>query len=280
MNTYIKTYSKRTMQKPVCLDSIVSIGYSIIDDGNSYINRPTGLKNFQLIVVRRGSMLLYDKSGNFTKYDEGTVIIFAPGATQRYTHLYEPVNENYWVHFENADDILRNIHLFPEKVIVAKINLSDKIFSYWLDIITELQISTPTAEISANLRFYQLLVLISNEINKLKTPKDNQSFAKLTPAIIEMNNKISENHSMSYYASLCYLSESAFFHLFSRVIKTTPKKYLNDIRLKVSEDMLKETNLSIENIAVSVGFSTVQYFSKVFKEKNHCSPGQFRKNRV
>ncbi|WP_307471176.1 helix-turn-helix domain-containing protein [Cytobacillus purgationiresistens] len=52
---------------------------------------------------------------------------------------------------------------------------------------------------------------------------------------------------------------------------------LNEIRMKQSIKLLKETNLSIKEISTACGFASQQYFNKVFHKYLNLSPTQYRK---
>lgn len=47
-------------------------------------------------------------------------------------------------------------------------------------------------------------------------------------------------------------------------------------KLKVSEQLLKTSNLSISEVANSAGYENVSFFYKKFKEHFHCLPGEYR----
>ncbi len=53
--------------------------------------------------------------------------------------------------------------------------------------------------------------------------------------------------------------------------------YLTQLRMDKARELLKESGLSIERIAVSVGYSNVYYFSNTFKAKTGKSPSRYRK---
>ena len=56
-------------------------------------------------------------------------------------------------------------------------------------------------------------------------------------------------------------------------------KYLNDIRLEKACQQLKESaDKNIIDIAFDCGFSSNQYFTRVFKERYGMSPQRFRKS--
>jgi YesN/AraC family two-component response regulator len=53
--------------------------------------------------------------------------------------------------------------------------------------------------------------------------------------------------------------------------------YLNNVRIKVSKDLLISTNLSLLDISLYSGFEDQSYFTKVFKKIESCTPKEYRK---
>ena len=56
----------------------------------------------------------------------------------------------------------------------------------------------------------------------------------------------------------------------------TPNEYLEDVRLKKAQILLRQTTLPVGRIALEVGFNEAGYFSKIFKMKTGIRPGGFR----
>lgn len=53
-------------------------------------------------------------------------------------------------------------------------------------------------------------------------------------------------------------------------------KYLSDFRLKKAKILLRETELNINEIANMTGFATANYFVRVFKKQENCTPKEYR----
>lgn len=70
------------------------------------------------------------------------------------------------------------------------------------------------------------------------------------------------------------------YHI-SRVMRAetgqTLKAFIISYRLKVAANMLALTDMAIADIARSCGFESQSYFSKMFREEFHMTPGDYRK---
>jgi AraC-like DNA-binding protein len=81
--------------------------------------------------------------------------------------------------------------------------------------------------------------------------------------------QLSEEAHMSKY----YLS-----HAFKREYGISPINYLISRRIDESKYLLAETDLSISQIAQLLGFSSLSYFSQVFRKAHGTSPAEFRQS--
>ena len=63
---------------------------------------------------------------------------------------------------------------------------------------------------------------------------------------------------------------------FSQQFGVTISGYLRNLRLQKGLELLRETRLTIEGIALSSGFASADYFGKVFRHQLGIAPGQYR----
>lgn len=75
-------------------------------------------------------------------------------------------------------------------------------------------------------------------------------------------------------ASLGY-HRTHFTKVFKQLTSLSPKQYINQVRLERAKELLR-TNLSVEQVGNSCGFTDPLYFSKQFKLWTGESPSQFR----
>ena len=58
---------------------------------------------------------------------------------------------------------------------------------------------------------------------------------------------------------------------------STPIEFIRQIRLRRAEQLLRESQLTVSEVAYSVGFNNPRYFSKYFKEMYGVMPSQYKK---
>ncbi|WP_312098355.1 AraC family transcriptional regulator [Niallia sp.] len=72
------------------------------------------------------------------------------------------------------------------------------------------------------------------------------------------------------------LSKYHFSRLFQSIMQTSPMNFLTKIRLNKAIELMKDQELTIEEIALRVGYSNGNYFTKVFRSIIGVSPGKYR----
>lgn len=87
-----------------------------------------------------------------------------------------------------------------------------------------------------------------------------------------------EKLSLRAVAALVNISESECCRFFKRAVKCTVFEYIMSYRINRSIQLLKTTDLTISQIADSVGFGTASYYIGSFKKQVSCTPKEYRKN--
>lgn len=88
---------------------------------------------------------------------------------------------------------------------------------------------------------------------------------------------INENVSLSEVSSLIGICPHAFCRYFKLHTRKTYKEFVNEIRISNVCRMLRETELSVNEIAYSNGFSSLSHFTRTFKRYNQYTPSEYRK---
>lgn len=82
--------------------------------------------------------------------------------------------------------------------------------------------------------------------------------------------------SINDIAAHVHLSRSRAIHLFREVYHVTPYSYYLSQRLELSQILLKQTSLSVQEISDRLGFTDYHHFSSFFKKNCGVSPTRYR----
>lgn len=80
-------------------------------------------------------------------------------------------------------------------------------------------------------------------------------------------------------ASELHISEPHLFRLFKSLVDKSPMQFLADLRIQHACELLKSTNLSIEQVAQCVGYQDGTSFSHRFRKSLGLSPGIWKRSR-
>lgn len=74
---------------------------------------------------------------------------------------------------------------------------------------------------------------------------------------------------------VCYNS-SYISHIFKKITGDSLFQYINNVRIKRAKELLESTEMTVQEIAFSVGYDTPQYFNRVFKNATSLTPREYR----
>lgn len=103
---------------------------------------------------------------------------------------------------------------------------------------------------------------------------ENELMNEITAYI---NKHITEALTLDDICRKFSISKSTLQILFRKNLNTSPKQYFFNQKLQKSRLMIKEGRYTISQIAIQMGFSSVNYFSKKFKEKYGMPPSEYEK---
>lgn len=95
-------------------------------------------------------------------------------------------------------------------------------------------------------------------------------------AMLYISEHFNTSITLEETAAYVHLHPSYFSTLFKQLTGSSFKEYLNMVRIEESKRLLSNTEYSIINIAIAVGFEDQSYFSKVFKKYTGLTPKQYR----
>ena len=131
--------------------------------------------------------------------------------------------------------------------------------------------SSPMRAISL---FYELL---SELYEKMELTTGTKPHFMIEPAVKYIETNYNKPISINELSSLCRISRSALFKHFKNNFGVSPVEYKHNIMIQHAIDLLSNTELSIEEISLKVGFVSSNYFRKVFASLTDKTPKELRK---
>ena len=94
-------------------------------------------------------------------------------------------------------------------------------------------------------------------------------------AILYTYSHFRESISIEAVAAHVHYSVNYFYHSFQKNTGTTFQKFLHNLRLDYSVNLLRFTDLNVSDICYECGYGSVQYFSTAFRKRFGKSPKNY-----
>ena len=72
------------------------------------------------------------------------------------------------------------------------------------------------------------------------------------------------------------MSRNLFFKWFKEQVGITPLEFINNERIKMAKQLLKDTCTSITTVSLQCGFTDVNYFVRLLKKTEGITPAIYR----
>lgn len=123
---------------------------------------------------------------------------------------------------------------------------------------------------------YNVFALIADKVDNLNLKNSNFYTIRAADEYIKANFS-TEDISVAKLAEICKITPAYFCRIFKEVYGVSPKKYIIDLKMKTASEYLTFTSASIADVAKSVGYPELSYFTTVFKNHFGVTPSAFRK---
>lgn len=77
-----------------------------------------------------------------------------------------------------------------------------------------------------------------------------------------------------------YINQVYCCQLFKKNLGKTFSEYMSELRIRKARELLKQTDMTIEEVAIEAGYVDYYYFNKVFKKHCGMTPTKFRKSGI
>jgi len=211
-------------------------------------------------------------AGSFWSVTAGTRHWLRQGPEARHHRLFVGLNLPLIVarHSEwNLGGLLREV------VVLHEVYQLEQLFSR---IITEG--ATPSNYQTAALRL-GVDALLLEIVRAVTDGKRRAANAVMHPAVSRalslLQTRYRENWSLERLASESGISRARLAQLFRRQVGSSIHKALIKVRVQHAQVLLKDSDLSISEIAGDCGFATSQHFARIFRQSTGATAAEYRR---
>lgn len=136
----------------------------------------------------------------------------------------------------------------------------------------------PNAPLYIQNAFYHIWILLTeNALKVRRMKKQDRNLSVLKDMLSFIQKNYAGKVTLDDIAAAGNVSKSTCLAIFKKYLQDTPTNYLIGYRLKRAIKVLKDSDLSITEIALDVGFGGVSYFAETFRKNYGYSPSEYRK---
>ena len=263
-----KNLSTNLISKDFSIDlSIVSfqlLSKSCLRDNNKPLYRTFDFYSISHLIGGEG---VFWYNGKMTIVHPGQAIIICPGAV----HDYFGFNDYY---IEDGIDFTGPLADYLHENNLLETGVVELGKKRCLDTIINDSISLGIKEkVNAKLKLIDLLVkLPSMGADKAK----DEQFQQLDKLIRMIYNEPEKWWTVSEMADFCNLSAVQFRRVFQRHVGASPKRFIDEVKLKAAAQKLQYTNMSLSKLASQFNYKDQFHFSRRFKDIFGITPAKYR----
>jgi len=237
--------------------------------------RENGRVDYGIQFIESGKCII-DDNGRARVVESGYVLLHFPAVRQHYYITKDHATHIMWIHFSGR--FARTLDpLKSNETVVIKIHDTAE-FKAAFDGLLSSYYSKKYGYESVSAGYIQIIIglLLQNARQDSSSNLAKSKHRELETVISLMNRDYAKPIDLEEYAKLCYVSKSRFIHIFKEYTGYSPYAYQLGIRMDRAKDFLRDTNLSVEEIADVIGYSDSSYFCRIFKKYTGSTPSGFR----
>ncbi|MBK1813939.1 response regulator [Clostridium sp. YIM B02505] len=217
-----------------------------------------------------------EKSKNFVRNEVVEKLINLIGTKRRdkmiellqAIYAEEVVREQGIVYLERSNEkLLKSINRYVQQQLNSNLELKNK-----LEFVSSILNFNNYREFYYELK--ELVLYVDELLFEMRRALCDKSF--IGKAIEYINNNYSKNLSLTVVSNVVSVNYSYFSQVFKEHTGENFINYLRNIRVKKAQELLKEQELKVYEVAEAVGYSDSKQFTKAFKSVTGITPQEFK----
>ncbi|TCK98291.1 AraC-like DNA-binding protein [Natranaerovirga hydrolytica] len=222
-----------------------------------------------------------------TLVEKGNLVLIKPYDIHKTTDPGEGAHERILINFDesyltpSACELLDTIFNGDRSVLPLLPADQEHIETILFQFIQEIKNEEIGYEAYLQSLLMQLLIYISRhkitDALSLDEEHPSEMHKKMSEIVQYINLNYKEYLSLSCVANQFFISQYYLSRAFKQATGFTFVEYVNSVRIREAQVLLRETNKKVIEIAEEVGFGNISHFGRVFKNITGFSPLHYRK---
>lgn len=232
------------------------------------------LPSYAVVLVENGQGFLETAAAGHRSVKGPALFWLFPNRQHSYGPGAEGWNER-WALFEGSfvRDFIR-LRLISEQNPLTVLRNIDGLQRLFGNIHADLIEDTNLSRASAASALHQIVILAARQASQATSPQQEGSD---TGEIIEaLRKRAMQSLDMAAFAAEHGMSPATLRRKITAEVGLPPKAFQLRVRMDHAKELLTMTDDKIEIIASRVGFDDPFYFSRLFHERENCTPREFR----
>ncbi|WP_158625965.1 helix-turn-helix transcriptional regulator [Arsenicitalea aurantiaca] len=246
-------------------------------------------EGMELVLVRSGEACWELPDNRLLRVSGGHGVLFPPHHRHRIVNgVYTPC-QLFWAEFHPQEAAVENARLIPAEDIAAvyelarlptsPIRFDDSLMrnlGALCGLLSDDDVLLGSRMLNAEIRakIYALF------IDFWKMLSDERSTRAVSPIVrnaeLLLQEEMDRDEDIDTISRRLGCRKSYLYQLFRQEVGMAPNDYRQRLRIKRSCDQLAQTDAHITDIAMHMGYSSSQYFSRVFKKYVGVTPKSYR----
>ena len=275
---YIPTYhNAKVIYDPIvptfCVKEILGCYYSV---RNASYEFPGEIHNYWELTFIDNGELITNVDGDDFALDEMDLILYSPGQFHS-QHTGNSKSCSYLTIMFDMD--IPDSYLITNRVYHAHRDIHNALNNL-------IKVSDLSMLYNSELMICYLKELIIKilqydflESSPIASTPMQQKFESelLNEILLFINDTIYEQVTIEEICTKFSISRSSLQTLFKNNLGTAPKQYISDLKLNKSKLLIKESIYTISEISNMLGFTSIHYFSRKFKQQFGITPTDYAK---
>lgn len=235
----------------------------------------TDTQAYLLMSIVQGQLAIETPSGRVVAQAGDTVLLrgYAPHRYYALSYL-----EFSWVHVSGANSQALCDSLTNGTGVLLTQQQYEEIKALLYQLISRFRNQQRVSEPMCARTIYDVLCCLMPDAGLLTLLEETS--APIDRAVLYIQSRLGEQLSLGEIAAHVQLSPYHFTRIFKKATGYSPYEYLILLRINQAKYLLKNSQLSIKEIGVKVGYNTEISFINAFSQKVGIPPGRFRKIQI